>query len=128
MIVIDTSVWIEFFRGSNTHLVERLRRLLDADEVALAAPVRLELLSGATQRELGRLKRVLSALPLLLPSDALWNKLDAWVLAARAKGHRFGALDLLIAGIADDHGAALWSEDADFARMARLGFVRLSTR
>ena|SRR5690348_4952915 len=128
MVVVDTSVWIEFFRGSNANLVEQLRQLLDADDVALAAPVRLELLSGATQRELGRLRRLLSALPLLLPSQTLWEKLDRWVVAARAKGHRFGTLDLMIAGIADEHGAMLWSEDGDFARMARLGFVRLLSR
>jgi len=34
------------------------------------------------------------------------------------------AVDLLIAGIADENESSIWSRDADFARMQRLGFVR----
>lgn len=107
------------------NVIERLGTLLDSDEVALAAPVRLEILAGASSTELPRLRRLLSALPLLLPRDGIWTKLETWVQRARAAGERFGALDLLIGGIADDHGALLWSEDHDFARMAKLGFVKL---
>jgi predicted nucleic acid-binding protein len=106
-------------------LVEHVRALLDSDDVALAAPVRLEILTGASRSELPRLRRLLSALPLLLPGEGTWTKLEAWVERARSAGERFGGMDLLIAGIADDHGALLWSKDRDFARMARLGFVKL---
>jgi predicted nucleic acid-binding protein len=125
VVVVDTSVWIEFFRGSNTAVVEHLGRLLDQGQVLLAAPVRLEILTGATRNEATMLRRVLSALPLLVPGDATWSKLEAWVERGRKAGQRFGAMDLLIAGIADDHHASLWSMDEDFTRMARFGFVVL---
>jgi predicted nucleic acid-binding protein len=71
------------------------------------------------------LRRVLSALPLLVPDARLWPKLEGWIERATRAGERFGAMDLLIAGIADDHRATVWSRDADFARMARLGLVQL---
>jgi predicted nucleic acid-binding protein len=125
VVVVDTSVWIEFFRGRNEEIVDELRQLLDQDKVLLAAPVRLEILVGASGAEFTRLRRLLSALPLLVPADAVWPKLERWVERARRAGERFGALDLLIAGIADEHDAWLWSEDADFVRMARLGLVKL---
>ena len=125
MVVVDSSVWVEFFRGRDLRLVEQVASLLDRDEVALAAPVRLEILLGASNKELPLLRRVLSALPLLLPSAELWDKLDLSVERARRAGQRFSALDLLIAGIADEHDATLWSLDQDFTRMARLGLVRL---
>jgi predicted nucleic acid-binding protein len=118
-------VWIEFFRGRDQAVVTELRRLLDADRVALPAPVRLELISGARRAEGVRLGRLLSALPLLVPAPTLWTKLETWVQRAKRAGQRFGAMDLLIAGIADDHDAAVWSADTDFQRMSRLGLVRL---
>jgi hypothetical protein len=43
-------VWIEFLRGKGA-VVGELERLLDADEVALAASIRLELLSGASRKD-----------------------------------------------------------------------------
>ncbi len=125
MIVVDTSIWIEFFRGRNSIVDNHLRKLIDQDQVFLAAPVRLEILMGAARKEVSTLRRVLSALPLLVPGDATWQKLESWVDGARKAGERFGAMDLLIAGIADDHGASVWSMDEDFARMARLNFAKL---
>jgi hypothetical protein len=125
VIVVDTSIWIEFFRGRNTALVDQLRKLLEQDQVLLAAPVRLEILMGAARKEVPTLRRVLSALPLLLPSDKIWQKLEVWVDRARKAGERFGSMDLLIAAIADDHGASVWSTDGDFARMARLNLAKL---
>jgi len=124
-VVIDTSVWVEFFRGRDAAIVTRLSELIDDDQVLLAAPVRVELLIGVAAKELPRLRRVLSALPLLLPSESVWSKLESWVASARRAGERFGALDLLIAAIADEHGASIWSKDADFSRMARLKFASL---
>jgi predicted nucleic acid-binding protein len=125
VVVVDSSIWIDFFRGREVAVVEGLRALLDADEVALAAPIRLEILIGASKLEHPRLRRLLSALPLLLPSIELWTRLEAWAERARRAGERFGAMDLLIAGIADEHGARVWSADGDFARLARLGLVKL---
>jgi predicted nucleic acid-binding protein len=125
MVVVDSSIWIEFFRGKDGLVVSELSRLLDADAVALAAPVRLELLSGASSKDGARLARLLSALPLWFPEPDLWGKLEQWIDRARRAGHRFGGMDLLIAGITADNGASLWSKDTDFVRLERLGLVVL---
>ncbi|HEY3236630.1 MAG TPA: PIN domain-containing protein [Polyangiaceae bacterium] len=125
MVVVDSSVWVEFFRGRDTELIVELRRLLDEGEVALGAPVRLELLSGASRKDWARLRRLFSALPVLFPSETTWSKLEGWIERGMRSGERFGVADLMIAGIADDWGANLWSLDSDFLRMQRLGFAQL---
>jgi predicted nucleic acid-binding protein len=125
VIVVDTSVWIDFFRGRSP-VAEKLSLLLDHDEVALPAPVRIEILSGARRTERARLRRVLSALPVLYPSEASWRRMEDWVAAGAAAGHRFGVGDLLVAALAVEHGCTLWSLDRDFARMARLKMVVLA--
>ncbi|MBI5502832.1 MAG: PIN domain-containing protein [Deltaproteobacteria bacterium] len=125
MIAVDTSVWIAFFRGRDRRTAERHRELLDADAVALPAPVRVEILSGASRADFPRLRRLLGALPIAYPTAATWSRIDAWLEVATARGERFGFADLLIASLAAERGWPLWSLDGDFDRMARLGWVEL---
>ena len=102
-----------------------MTRLLDSDEVAVSIPVYLEVLTGATRENRSHLRRVLSALPVFYPSKETWTRIEQWIERATDRGDRFGILDLLVASIAADRNALLWSLDADFQRMARLDFVGL---
>ena len=125
MILVDTSVWVEALRKGESPEAKALRVLLDEDRVATASPVRVEILSGASIRSLGRLRRLLSALPNWAPTTATWQSLETWVAQAVAAGQTFGVGDLLIAGIGAEHQAEIWSLDGAFPRMAKLGFIQL---
>lgn len=125
MIVIDTSVWVRALRAGASEEANTLRALLDADEAALPVPVRIELLTGASRLDRPRLRRSLSALPVLYPTDDTWRLIDGWVDAAGASGQRFGFGDLLISALARETGSLVWSLDSDFERMSGLGFVDL---
>jgi predicted nucleic acid-binding protein len=127
VIFVDTSVWVAFFRGTDAAVAATLSRLLDDDLVGLAAPVRLELLGGASAAALPPLRRTLAALPVFYPTRDTWELVDGWVNRAVARGERFGLGDLLIAACAAERGGLLWSLDQDFARLARLGLVKLFT-
>jgi predicted nucleic acid-binding protein len=126
VIAVDTSVWIDFFRGRQP-VAAKLSDLLDRHEVALPVPVRIEILAGASKVEQARLGRLLSALPLLYPTEFSWRRMVGWVMKSAAAGQRFGLGDLLVAAVAADHDATIWSLDADFKRLERLGFVSLAT-
>lgn len=125
MIVVDTSVWVAALRDGGREAAGILRQLLDADEVALALPVRVELLAGVSARDRRSLGRALTGLPVLVPSEETWPILEGWIAPAADAGQRFGLADLLIAALAEEIGALVWSFDADFDRMSSLGFVRL---
>jgi predicted nucleic acid-binding protein len=124
VIVVDTSVWVTALRNGESQSARTLRALLDADEVALPLPVRIELLSGVSAKDRAGLTRALRALPVLVPDDDLWAQVERWTLPAAAAGSRFSVTDLLIAAAAHSLGGLLWSEDDDFARMETLGMVQ----
>ena len=123
MIVVDTSVWIDAHRRPSGQVAQTLNALLDADEVALPLPVRLELVAGVSRRDRAALLRGLSALPVIRPTDETWKLIERWVLAAADKGYRFGLSDWLIAALASEIGGIVWSWDEDFADLERLKLV-----
>jgi len=124
VIVVDTSVWIDAHRRPAGRAGLVLNELLDADEVALALPVRLELLAGVSRRDRTPFVRSLSALPVLRPSADTWQLIDRWIPAAADKGRHFGLSDWLIAALATESGALVWSLDEDFAALEGLRFIQ----
>ena len=125
MIVVDTSVWVSVLRSAASPEAPVFAALLDSDDMLLAVPVRTELLGGARTADREPLRRTLTALPLAYPTDDTWRMMDQWAVLARDRGERFGVGDLMIAALAREAGALVWSLDADFPRMARLKFVDL---
>lgn len=125
MILIDTSVWIAATRNPEGRVSTTLRALIDADEVVLALPVRIELMAGVARKDRTAFRRALSALPVVEPSEETWQTIEGWIGPAADDGHRFAVTDLLIAGLAHHVDALVWSLDADFERMESLGLVRL---
>lgn len=125
MILVDTSVWVSAFRSAGGENARVLRQLLDDDEVALAVPVRIELLIGVSRRDRVALRRALSALPVIHPTEQDWDRIDHWVDIASRVRQQFGFADLLIGAIASDNGLLIWSLDRDFSRMAKLGWLKL---
>ena len=125
MICVDTSVWIAALRDHTTPTALHLAELVEADAVIVPAPVRIEVLAGAPKRDLAALAEGFLGLVGVVPGHPTWERVEGWVTEAVEAGHRFGLADLLIAATAAEHGARLWSRDAAFERMARLGFVEL---
>jgi predicted nucleic acid-binding protein len=125
VIVVDTSVWVAAQRHPGGDTARTHLSLLDADEVALALPVRLELWAGIAKSDRRRFVRAFSALPVLVPTEETWQPLGDWIARAADAGQRFAMTDLIIARLADEIGALVWSLDSDFERLARLKFVRM---
>ena len=128
MIVVDTSVWIAAFRSRSSTEAATLQLLLDTDEVALALPVRVELVAGASRRDRRALRESLAGLPILRPTDETWNLIESWIPKAADAGQRFALADLMIGALTSEIDGLVWSLDADFERLAKLRLVSLYSR
>jgi predicted nucleic acid-binding protein len=116
-VLVDSSVWIDFFRGeANTRA--RVDGLLAEDRVAIAGVVWAEVLSGARDRPVYlRLARSLSALRMLAEPTDIWNRVAEARFALARGGTQAAVTDLWIAIVAAASGHALLTRDRDFERI-----------
>jgi predicted nucleic acid-binding protein len=126
LILVDSSVWIDFLGSSPSFAGAELRRMIaDAEPFALAGVVITEVLQGL-KRDVSRLEHYLSQwdIDMLEPRGfSTYREAAAIFRAARAKGVAVTTIDALIAAIALEHGATLFTLDKDFSRLA--GITRL---
>ena len=128
MILVDSSTWAAFFRGSDDPQVARLDDALrDHDDLVALPIIVTEVLQGfRSDLDFERARSLLARVP-MIPST-----FDSHVRAARLyrtlrrRGITIrGTVDCVIAQACLDVGAELLSLDADFERIARGAPLRL---
>ncbi len=119
MILVDSSVWVDFFSSSPGRAGGELRRMIDDSEpLALTGVVVTEVLQGLT-RDAGRIERFLGEWDMLEPKGLETCRAAAAIYrVARGKGISLTTIDTLIAAIALEHGASVFTLDHDFSRIA----------
>jgi predicted nucleic acid-binding protein len=124
VIVVDTTVWVDFFRGSDEPHVAELIALIKQDAgVALTDVILTEVLQGLrTDQQARRVEQRLRAFDIL----RLW-RLDDFTRAAglyrtaRAKGYTVRrTIDCLIAAVCIREQVPVLHNDADFDRLAEV--------
>jgi hypothetical protein len=131
VILVDTSVWIDFFAGRDLPHVAKLEQsILDNEDLALSGIILTEILQGipddATYRRVRRYLSVLIMLPMpesvFVRAAELYRKLRKQGITIRKTN------DCIIAATALEHHCQLLHNDKDFAAIAKhysLKVVRL---
>jgi len=126
LILVDSSVWIDFFSSSPGRAGRELRRMIEGVEpFGLTGVVVTEVLQGLT-RDVNRIERFLSMWDLFEPRGfSTYKEASAISRLARSKGISLTTIDTLIAATALEHQATLFSLDKDFSRIARITALQL---
>lgn len=126
MILVDSSVWVDFFSSSpGRGGVELHRTITESEPFALAGVVVAEVLQGLT-RNADAIERFLKQWELLEPKGfATYREAAAIFRAGRAKGISLTTIHTLLGAIALEHGARVFTLDQDFARIARIAPLQL---
>jgi predicted nucleic acid-binding protein len=133
VILVDTSVWIDFFNGHDSVEAAYLRQcIVDARPLTIPGLVMTEILQGVrTDAEAARVARVLSAFD--VPPDldsADYEQAAALYRQCRAKGFTVRlTIDCLIAQLCLRHNYELLAKDRDFDAIAQVASLkRLPTK
>jgi predicted nucleic acid-binding protein len=122
VILVDTSVWIDFFRGKLTPAAEKLDQLLGTVDLAVGDLILAETLQGCdTTREFNQVREFLEPFPLILlggPDVAVeaaknFRKLRTWGITVRK------TIDTIIATRCILDGLELLHNDRDFDAFER---------
>ena len=124
MVIIDTSVWIDYFSHRPSTASSKVDELLLTSEAYVALPIIAEVLSGQMTRDTYRL--IYDGLMSLPRLDLEWNGLEAWLdvanLAQTAYTKRLpasGVIDRMILACAVQHKAKLLTHDIKLKKLAQ---------
>lgn len=125
-ILVDTSVWIDFFSPQPGPAGRELRRLIDTSEpVTLTGIIVTEILQGLI-RDAAVIAPILARRTLVEPAG-----FKTYVYAAelyrqgRSHGITLTTVDALIAALAIENRVPLFTLDKDFARLAQWAALEL---
>lgn len=123
MLLVDSSVWIDWLRGADTDAVRFIQEREASEDLALTQMIYLEVLQGVnTDRQFSAVSRVLGAQTMLEPLDGLGTFVAAAQLYrhARKRGLTIRkSSDCLIAAIALEQEAVLVHNDRDFLALGQ---------
>jgi len=120
-VLIDTSIWVEYFRGKDQELVESVKHLIRTRRATLCGIVLSEILAGVkAKKSRDTLKQTLDALEYAEVSR------DTWILAGelssnlKHQGLSVPLTDLILAALALENGSELFTMDSHFERIPEI--------
>ena len=124
--VIDTSIWLDFFRTRGPRRVRQEALLIiDSPDACLCEIVRFELLRAAPAKTRGALESYLATFPTLPSPVDLWSSAVALGQRCADKGFVSRPLDTLIAVVCIRNDAVLATFDKGFAPFLEVCPLRL---
>lgn len=118
MILVDTSVWIDFFIGRNTRYRDNLHQLIEKEEdICIAEIILTEILQGIRDEDAYEAaKNYILEFPIIRPRGA-----ETYIMAAeiyrrcRREGKTIRkTIDCIIAAIVKENNLTLFHNDNDF--------------
>ena len=122
MVMVDTSAWVEYFRGGLPRVVNKVDLCLEQDLVGIGDLVYCEVMQGIhSSREREEVSTLLLSLPRFdMVGFRMAEKSASNYRLLRSKGVTVKkTIDLLIGTFCAEHGLQLIHHDSDFDLMAK---------
>lgn len=125
MVVVDTTVWIDFFRGRNEPVRAALRELIRGRQAVLTGMVLAEVLQGIrTEQEADLVRNEFASLHYYEATRDTWSRAGSLSRELRQKGLTVPLSDLVIGVLAIEHDAEVFTTDPHFDKIPGLKLYR----
>lgn len=117
MVIVDTTVWVDFFKGKDTPQVEVLERFLtEGEDICVCGVILTEVLQGIREDKAYRQTLSLFDAFIFLPMNRLtFQKAAELYRSLRRKGITVRKpIDCMIAAVAIQHDIPVLHSDRDF--------------
>lgn len=119
-VLIDTSVWIEFFRKQEPYF-SAVQDLIEEDRVCCVGLIYAELLQGAkSENEINTLREFIHVFDFIPELPAIWEKAGLMLRTLKKKGKSIGLADCFIASCAVSCRAEVLTLDRHFDVIKKL--------
>lgn len=128
MILVDTSVYIDFFAGKKTRTTDILIRSIDeAADLCTCGLIMTEILQGIrNDKEYDRIKRILSDLIYLPITKEMFVHASSMYRTIRKSGRTIRSpIDCIIASVCLEHEIELLHNDKDFNIISQFTSLRV---
>jgi predicted nucleic acid-binding protein len=123
MVLVDSSVWIEYFRGNKRAL--GLNKLIDLNSICINDLILSELIPSINHKKETAIKELLLAIS-KMPLDIDWNNIIQMQTLNLKKGiNNIGIPDLIIAQNAINNNIELYAIDNHFLIMSDLHGLKI---
>ena len=123
-ILIDTSVWINYFKDGDRKFAEKVDEVLSFSDVYVPKVVLAELIQGAkSEREISVIEEFIGAFKIIDQTEDTWLKAGRLSFSMKKKGITVNIVDCYIAVIANENNCMIFSLDEHFKSIKK--FLRL---
>jgi predicted nucleic acid-binding protein len=118
-VLVDSSIWIEYFKNANSPISSVLDNLIDIDNIFTNDLILAELLPFLISKKLNNVINSLESIP-KLTLDIHWKQIiDYQVMNLKNGINKVGIPDLIIAQNAIQNNSTLFSLDKHFKLMSK---------
>jgi hypothetical protein len=114
-VLIDTSVWIGYFKNASAELCKRVEAMMSEAEICVPKIVLAELLQGSkSEREIRTIENFFGAFAIVDQGEHSWVNAGKLAYQLRKKGKTVNLADCYIAVIAHEQACAILTLDEHF--------------
>jgi predicted nucleic acid-binding protein len=120
-VLIDTSVWIAYFRNNSNDLTEQVDQLMAGVEICVPRIVIAELIQGSkSEREISVILTFVGAFTIIDQTGETWSKAGRLAYDLKKKGRIVNLADCYIATIAQEQGCSVYTLDEHFKDIQKI--------